>query len=432
MEVERLTVVPFQKVLCATNLNHRSAYFKVDWLMNIVRFDIKDTLRDMNTQWWTSNNHVDSIRWQCRALSEMRHTEENQEIGHSTFGQQGGRGSPAFVPAQQDLIILTLEILARDRVADAATHSVPYMKGSSKRSHRRANRRWDAGRVAGRGQTRVPPGSDQETLAWMGTQAADRVRLDHPCPYIFARPLPAAGAEGNDFVQRGARAVRSVRSSEPTWYIRLPPVSKDKGQYSMPRGGQGQAGATATPTDRDHLGSLPVLNLTYDLPGELAGIARRGATPGGLVAIGVSPKRVTPFEAPAALFRPHVVPISKVISESLWDPSAIRRSDSGKVGNTALSNVCLSATFGAFLPCVVHMAYVPPYPTQRMPYLAPYRLRVALQLPHAYPTAKFSLPPDPLERDAFEVRSLYRKSTDGAFTCGLGSGGLEDLERGRQ
>ncbi|KAH9169556.1 hypothetical protein EDB89DRAFT_1983836, partial [Lactarius sanguifluus] len=34
---------------------------------------------------------------------------------------------------------------------------------------------------------------------------------------------------------RGARAVR------PTWYIRLPPVSEDTGQYSMPRGRQGQA-----------------------------------------------------------------------------------------------------------------------------------------------------------------------------------------------
>ncbi|KAH9010492.1 hypothetical protein EDB83DRAFT_2322433 [Lactarius deliciosus] len=29
--------------------------------------------------------------------------------------------------------------------------------------------------------------------------------------------------------------------SEPTWYIRLPPVSEDKCQYSTPRGGQGQA-----------------------------------------------------------------------------------------------------------------------------------------------------------------------------------------------
>ncbi|KAH9007982.1 hypothetical protein EDB83DRAFT_2595683 [Lactarius deliciosus] len=126
--------------------------------------------------------------------------------------------------------------------------------------------------------------------------------------------------------------------SEPTWYIRLPPVSEDKGQYSMPRGGYRYPDRCAF---RDHLGAYQ----SYDLPGELAGIARRGATPGRLVASGVSsasmalalrshthsgqPKRVTPFEAPAALSRPHVVPISEVMS--LWDPSAIRRSDSGKV-----------------------------------------------------------------------------------------------------
>ncbi|KAH9016521.1 hypothetical protein EDB85DRAFT_2019923 [Lactarius pseudohatsudake] len=71
----------------------------------------------------------------------------------------------------------------------------------------------------------------------------------------------------------GQRAMTLCRGalglSDPTWYIRLPPVSEDKGQYSMPRGGQSQA-------------------VSSDLPGELAGIARRGATPGRLVAIWVS------------------------------------------------------------------------------------------------------------------------------------------------
>ncbi|KAI9435976.1 hypothetical protein H4582DRAFT_2059072 [Lactarius indigo] len=61
-----------------------------------------------------------------------------------------------------------------------------------------------------------------------------------------ARPLPPR-AKNTDFMQRGARAV------VPPWCIRLPPVSEDKGS----------------------------------LPGELASsIARRGTTPGGLVAIG--------------------------------------------------------------------------------------------------------------------------------------------------
>ncbi|KAH9075643.1 hypothetical protein EDB83DRAFT_2312081 [Lactarius deliciosus] len=140
----------------------------------------------------------------------------------------------------------------------------------------------------------------------------------------------------------GQRAMTLCRGalglSEPTWYIHLPPVSEDKGQYSMPRGGYRYPDRCAF---RDHLGAYQ----SYDLPGELAGIARHGATPGRLVASGVSPastalalrshmhsgqpKRVTPFEALAALSRPHVVPISEVIS--LWDPSAIRRSNSGKV-----------------------------------------------------------------------------------------------------
>ncbi|KAH9170772.1 hypothetical protein EDB89DRAFT_1907466 [Lactarius sanguifluus] len=162
-----------------------------------------------------------------------------------------------------------------------------------------------------------------------------------PVKYENARGLCLLGQRAMTLC-RGALGL-----SDPTWDIHLPPVSEDKGQYSMPRGGQGQAGAYQS----------------YDLPGELAGIARRGATPGGLVAIGVSvsgeeggfllgvysqpastalalrshthsgqPKRVAPFKAPAALFRPHVVPISEVIS--LWDPSAIRRSDSGKVEST--------------------------------------------------------------------------------------------------
>ncbi|KAH9029766.1 hypothetical protein EDB83DRAFT_2319412 [Lactarius deliciosus] len=158
---------------------------------------------------------------------------------------------------------------------------------------------------------------------------------------------------GKDWPARQGRVGMPIRGalglSEPTWYIRLPPVSEDKGQYSMPRGGYRYPDRCAF---RDHLGAYQ----SYDLPGELAGIARRGATPGRLVASGVSPastalalrshthsgqpKRVTPFEAPAALSRPHVVPISEVIS--LWDPSAIRRSDSGKVANCRWLVACLT------------------------------------------------------------------------------------------
>ncbi|KAH9034163.1 hypothetical protein EDB84DRAFT_1676236 [Lactarius hengduanensis] len=79
----------------------------------------------------------------------------------------------------------------------------------------------------------------------------------------------------------GHRAMTLCRGalglSDPTWYIRLPPVSEDKGQYSMPRGGQSQAVSSGfEPAKvlvrghrypdrcafRDHLGSLPVLRPT--------------------------------------------------------------------------------------------------------------------------------------------------------------------------
>jgi len=88
-------------------------------LRNIMRFlvDIKDSLRYMNTQWWTSYN-AQSIRGERRELFDLRHTEEYL-TGRGTFDQQGDRASPAFVPAaQQDLIILTLEILTRDSVTN--------------------------------------------------------------------------------------------------------------------------------------------------------------------------------------------------------------------------------------------------------------------------------------------------------------------------
>ncbi|KAH9033171.1 hypothetical protein EDB83DRAFT_2319051 [Lactarius deliciosus] len=90
-------------------------------LQNIGRFlaDIEDGLRDMNKKWWTSNN-AELIRRERGALFDHRHAEEYR-TGHGTFDQKRDRGSPAFVPAaQQDLIALTLEILARDPVAKVA------------------------------------------------------------------------------------------------------------------------------------------------------------------------------------------------------------------------------------------------------------------------------------------------------------------------
>ena len=92
-------------------------------LQNIVRFleDIQDTPHIMNTQWWASDDSAESIHGERKELYDKRHTEGFLQ-GYGRFDQQGNRTSPAFVPAaQQDLIVLTLEILARDDVADAAT-----------------------------------------------------------------------------------------------------------------------------------------------------------------------------------------------------------------------------------------------------------------------------------------------------------------------
>ena len=90
-------------------------------LQNIARFltDITNTLRYMNTQWWTSDK-ADSIRRERQILYEARRTKEFR-TGQGTFElQQGDRASDAFIPAaQQDLITLTLEIMARDPVGTA-------------------------------------------------------------------------------------------------------------------------------------------------------------------------------------------------------------------------------------------------------------------------------------------------------------------------
>ncbi len=89
-------------------------------LGNLVRFlrDTEDTLRDITRS--SVYNDAPSIRQERRALFEMRHTQGFRN-GRDMFDPQGDRGSSAFVPAaQQDLITLTLEILARDSIVNAA------------------------------------------------------------------------------------------------------------------------------------------------------------------------------------------------------------------------------------------------------------------------------------------------------------------------
>ncbi|KAN0130536.1 hypothetical protein V8E53_011622 [Lactarius tabidus] len=106
-------------------------------LQNIVRFlaDLKDTPQYEDITWRSCDNS-DSIRRERQKLFDQRqelidqrqkplhqrHTEESLQGLFPIIIPRGDRASPDFVPAvQQDLIILTLEILARDPVANAAT-----------------------------------------------------------------------------------------------------------------------------------------------------------------------------------------------------------------------------------------------------------------------------------------------------------------------
>ncbi len=148
-------------------------------LRNTMRFlaDIKDTLRCINTQWWTSDN-AHSIRQECRELFDTRHTEEYR-TGRGTFDQQGHRASPAFVPAaQHDLIILTLEILARDPVANVATSQREAFRDAYMQFVQvTLSQSLEQARAQTLAQTRVLPESVLETLARMQARAADSFEM---------------------------------------------------------------------------------------------------------------------------------------------------------------------------------------------------------------------------------------------------------------
>ena len=116
---KRLRVSPTGDGLIAPELHPNSDAAR---LQNIVRFlaDIRAPLWYMNREWRSSDN-PNSICRERQALSETRYTEAYRD-GYGLFDQKGDRTSHAFIPAaQQDLIILTLEVLARGPVANAAT-----------------------------------------------------------------------------------------------------------------------------------------------------------------------------------------------------------------------------------------------------------------------------------------------------------------------
>ncbi|KAH8991216.1 hypothetical protein EDB92DRAFT_684308 [Lactarius akahatsu] len=186
-------------------------------LRNIVRFltDINDTLRYINTQWWASDN-ADSIRRERRKLFDTRRTEEYR-IGRGTFDQQGDRGSPAFVPAaQQDLITITLEILARDPVANAATSQRDAFREACMQLAQAASTQARAQALSQtHGRTRVLSEFMLETLARTQAQAADSIE-------VVKRALEPV-----------AQSLRSQTNDTPTPYSDLP-LSPILGQQIVP------------------------------------------------------------------------------------------------------------------------------------------------------------------------------------------------------
>ncbi|KAH9011313.1 hypothetical protein EDB85DRAFT_2229469 [Lactarius pseudohatsudake] len=154
-------------------------------LQNIVRFltDIKDMLGELNKQWWTSKN-AELIRKKRKDLFTTRdaHT-EGYRTDHGKFDQQpeGDRASPAFVPAAQlDLITLTLEILARDSVANTAEsqreafrvayeefENAAFTQAKEQAKEQRLGKLLE--------QMRVLSESDQEALNWIENEARDGI-----------------------------------------------------------------------------------------------------------------------------------------------------------------------------------------------------------------------------------------------------------------
>ncbi|KAH9054999.1 hypothetical protein EDB87DRAFT_1795483 [Lactarius vividus] len=155
-------------------------------LQNIVHFlmDIKDTLRKLNEQWWSSSN-AELIRKEHMELFISRGDLKEGRTGRGKFDQQPDdhRASPAFMPAAQlDLLTLTLEILARDSVAGAATPQrdafrVAYEEfvhvafTQAKENAQNQRLAWPLA------QMRVLSASDQEALAWINTQAWDSIEM---------------------------------------------------------------------------------------------------------------------------------------------------------------------------------------------------------------------------------------------------------------
>ena len=145
-------------------------------LQNIVRF-LTDIKEYTNLQWWMSEN-ANLVHQECRALFDRRHMDEYL-TGRGMFDQQNNRASPAFIPAaQQDLITLTLEILARDPVANAAASQRDAFRDACMQLGQVAATQARArAQAQTRAQTQVQPELVLETLAVAQAQASDSIEM---------------------------------------------------------------------------------------------------------------------------------------------------------------------------------------------------------------------------------------------------------------
>jgi hypothetical protein len=169
-------------------------------LSNIVRFlaFIKHPLWYLNNKEWSSYN-PNSIRQERNSLSKPRYTKEYRD-GFGLFDQKGDRATPLFIPAaQQDLIILTLEILTRHSITHAATSQCKAFHGAYK------------GLVQG---TAIQAQSHSGTLA--RTQPPANIEAQVlPQPREVLEPSAVTQVLSSDFIQLIRRALAPIFQALP-------------------------------------------------------------------------------------------------------------------------------------------------------------------------------------------------------------------------
>ncbi|KAH9164145.1 hypothetical protein EDB89DRAFT_2018453 [Lactarius sanguifluus] len=244
-------------------------------LQNLVRFleDIRYTLRYMNTRWWTSVN-AGLISQERRELFDTRHTAEYR-TGRGTFDQKGDRASPAFVPAaQQDLITLTLEILARDSVANAATSQREAFRGAYKELSKEALVQTslmgqEGIRAVRDTQAQAPEGLELEAVARVEVQVVDSFEVaksalkpvlqslqmdnmpaSHGDPPSQILVLPVVATDSTDSRQASAGA-GSARKPSPLSTEGVPSL-----QYSISSNSAGPSSANRDPDPSSRAGVL--------------------------------------------------------------------------------------------------------------------------------------------------------------------------------